>query len=887
MYLAKFKMDKVAYFVEEELITKTSAQCYSNYLSSDAVLKPYWYGNGLQSVGLTKGTSVEEEALVKLLMSHLPEGLRRRFDKHLKKTNQKKRKKGISPSNGADLSVGVEFVLSAVKSFSILFALETSKQKERLMRAHIKAVEAALDEMESKAAYARRGHGGKIHEKAKGLSFAIYTHVTSRAVDPQVHSHILIPSKFVPRTDGTFGAIEERHLHVWKNELNKVYLGKLAENVRALGYDTISTETAFEILGIPELLIDLFSKRRNELLLDAEEKGGTSANARNISARNTRAKKKVHNIDDLFSRWVEEAASYNFAIEDIERLRKRSVGLHVNDLELSEFPELTPEFLATKLVETKSSFTEPEAYKYAVDLALKSGQPVAIALKSVELMLVSDLVQELDSSSRFKRDFTTKAILKKEHAVIRDAQRLAENTFAKGLGWDELISIEKQYDIELSHEQRDAVLCAIDKPKLSIINGSAGSGKSTIMRLVNDIYSADNRQVFGVAVAKSASNNLHSEAGIPSKTIAKFLGELTKDNSTIRFGDVLVVDEAGQVGLNDAALLLKYANKIGFKIIFLGDDRQLEAISLGGILRYLSRDSVVGSSRINNIIRQTKEWDRKAVMHLRDGNAKQAILLYKQHNRLTIIDKQSDAITALVDDWRKYTELNIEAKPLVIARTWRDVASLNEQLRKVYIERGLVGNENMLIKGRVGNRTIEFKLSIGERIRLTKNDYKLGLTNGDIVTVEAISPLDAKLPKLMLKKSDGTHIDLDLREYSDARNLSYIVPSYAQTIYSAQGQTVKDKVFVLNDKGIDRANAYVALSRHKSECHLYVAKEDLGIDQTADDSQVLDLLSQQYNEDRYNKLAIERTQLGIDAKSTKSNGIQKDVPFTEKELEFS
>jgi len=274
-------------------------------------------------------------------------------------------------------------------------------------------------------------------------------------------------------------------------------------------------------------------------------------------------------------------------------------------------------------------------------------------------------------------------------------------------------------------------------------------------------------------------------------------------------------------------------------------------------------------------------------MHLRDGNAKQAILLYKQHNRLSIIDKQSDAITELVDDWRRYTELNIKAKPLVIARTWRDVASLNEQLRKVYIERGLVGNENMLIKGRVGNRTIEFELSIGERIRLTKNDYKLGLTNGDIVTVEAISPLDSKLPTLTLKKSDGTQIDLDLREYSDARNLSYIVPSYAQTIFSAQGQTVKDKVFVLNDKGIDRANAYVALSRHKSECHLYVAKEDLGIDQTADDSQVLDLLSQQYNEDRYNKLAIERTQLGIDAKLTKSNGIHKDVPFTEKELEFS
>jgi ATP-dependent exoDNAse (exonuclease V) alpha subunit len=66
---------------------------------------------------------------------------------------------------------------------------------------------------------------------------------------------------------------------------------------------------------------------------------------------------------------------------------------------------------------------------------------------------------------------------------------------------------------------------------------------------------------------------------------------------------------------------------------------------------------------------------------------------------------------------------------------------------------------------------------------------------------------------------------------------------------------------VLSDDGVDRACAYVALSRHKSDSHLYVSKSTLSPDKQIDDDQAIEILSQQYSKEQCATLAIERTSL--------------------------
>ncbi|MAF74842.1 MAG: hypothetical protein CMF17_03110 [Idiomarinaceae bacterium] len=331
-----------------------------------------------------------------------------------------------------------------------------------------------------------------------------------------------------------------------------------------------------------------------------------------------------------------------------------------------------------------------------------------------------------------------------------------------------------------------------------------------------------------------------------------------KKKSPLKFGDVLIIDEAGQVGLNHALALFSHAKSIGFKVIMVGEDKQLQPIESGSILRCLSKKNIIGSSRIETIVRQRDEWDRRSVMAFRDGMAKLGLQAYQDAQRISIVDTQTEAIEKLVSDLTVYTRKTNKPAPLVMARTWRDVSILNNKLREVLIFEGKLGTENITLTGRVGARTIPFQVSLGEKLRFTQNDSRKGYTNGDVGIVTKIETEAEEILFLVLRREDGTTVRVNLKEYSDKHERPFFVPAYAQTIYSSQGQTVEGKVFVLNDSGIERSNAYVALSRHRSECHLYISKDQFQTEQPLTNDEVIEHLAKQYSEDRYNQFAFER-----------------------------
>lgn len=378
------------------------------------------------------------------------------------------------------------------------------------------------------------------------------------------------------------------------------------------------------------------------------------------------------------------------------------------------------------------------------------------------------------------------------------------------------------------------------------------------MSIVKKLYESKNSRVYGATIAKAAAKNLESAAGIKSKTIAKTLIELDDKKSPLKFGDVLIIDEAGQVGLNHALALFTHAKSIGFKIIMVGEDKQLQPIGSGSILRCLSNTNIIGSSRIETIVRQRDEWDRLTVTAFRDGMAKLGLQAYRDAQRISIVDTQIEAIEKLVSDLTVYTRKTNKPAPLVMARTWRDVSILNNKLREALIFEGKLGTENITLTGRVGARAITFQVSLGEKLRFTQNDNRKGYTNGDVGIVTKIETVAEEILFLVLRREDGTTVRVNLKEYSDKQERPFFVPAYAQTIYSSQGQTVEGKVFVLNDSGIERSNAYVALSRHRSECHLYISKDQFQTEQPLTNDEVIEHLAKQYSEDRYNQFAFER-----------------------------
>jgi conjugative relaxase-like TrwC/TraI family protein len=106
----------------------------------------------------------------------------------------------------------LDLTFSAPKSVSVLFAVAPREVAGELIACHEEAVGAALGYLEDEAVMVRRGSGGKHAERAEGLIAAAYRHRMSRALDPQLHTHVVV-ANLARGSDGRFTALHGAPLY--------------------------------------------------------------------------------------------------------------------------------------------------------------------------------------------------------------------------------------------------------------------------------------------------------------------------------------------------------------------------------------------------------------------------------------------------------------------------------------------------------------------------------------------------------------------------------------------------------------------------------------------------------------------------------------------------
>ena len=136
---------------------------------------------------------------------------------------------------------GWDCTFSAPKSVSVLWALSDEQTRLTIEKAHESAISAALGYLEAHAAFTRRGHGGIEQEAVKGLISATFKHFTSRAGDPQLHTHCIVMN-MAPREDGSFGTIDSKHLYDHKMAAGAIYRMALGTALVQQGYDLVSSQ---------------------------------------------------------------------------------------------------------------------------------------------------------------------------------------------------------------------------------------------------------------------------------------------------------------------------------------------------------------------------------------------------------------------------------------------------------------------------------------------------------------------------------------------------------------------------------------------------------------------------------------------------------------------
>ena len=220
-----------------------------DYYSGRGEAPGEWVGSGAEALGLSGRVSATQFSA--LIAGHDP----RTPSVRLRASEQ-------DPKVAA-----FDLTFSAPKSVSVLFAVAPEQISGELVACHEEAVRAALGYLEDEAVLVRRGKGGEQVERAGGLIAAAYRHRMSRALDPQLHTHV-VAANLAGGSDGRFTALYGAPLYRAAKTAGTLYQSHL----RALVSERLGLEWgevrngAAELSGVRRPVIEHFSKRRHEML---------------------------------------------------------------------------------------------------------------------------------------------------------------------------------------------------------------------------------------------------------------------------------------------------------------------------------------------------------------------------------------------------------------------------------------------------------------------------------------------------------------------------------------------------------------------------------------------------------------------------------------------
>jgi len=435
---------------------------------------------------------------------------------------------------------GWDLTFSAPKSVSTVWAVCDPEMRQAIQAAHFAALQGAVAFLEE-GATTRRGKNGDIKEPAK-LLVATFEHGTSRAQDPQLHTHALVLNLAV-RADGTTGALESQHFYRSKMAAGALYRAELSRQLQGLGFEIKREKTTFEIKGVPQALQEEFSKRRAEIEARLEKQDKHSARAAAVAALATRTVKEHRAREELFREWQQVGKGYNFTNQEAQDL-KRFAPTRGHQVELAEAISLA----IKKISDNVSHFGERELLRATAEEAQGRGVSAAQIRSGVKAEL-----QKLDyvrlGEHKGEARFTTQELWQTERALLRGADSLRENKnhqvahrhYLYGMLKAEQRAARKAREEhakdpqavtteartpQMSDEQRQA-LSHITKETggIALVSGMAGTGKTFMLDAAREMWEAQGFKVIGASVAGKAARGLEEGAGIQSTTVARLTME--------------------------------------------------------------------------------------------------------------------------------------------------------------------------------------------------------------------------------------------------------------------------------------------------------------------------------------------------------------------------
>lgn len=225
----------------------------------------------------------------------------------------------VQNAGDADRQKAWDLTFSAPKAVSVLWACSEKEVRGVIEQCVREATTSTLSYVEREAGITRRGKGGQIKEKA-GLVFATFLHTTSRAQDPQLHTHAVLINLAL-REDGTTGSLRTVEIFRLKMTAGAMFRRELAARLeQRLGLTIEPESVGFHIRGVPKDLCEVFSKRSRAIRKVLEQRGQTGAVAAKVVTLITRMRKQVVSRPELFASWRNVANAYGWSADQARQL---------------------------------------------------------------------------------------------------------------------------------------------------------------------------------------------------------------------------------------------------------------------------------------------------------------------------------------------------------------------------------------------------------------------------------------------------------------------------------------------------------------------------------------------------------------------------------------
>ena len=371
---------------------------------------------------------------------------------------------------------------------------------------------------------------------------------------------------------------------------------------------------------------------------------------------------------------------------------------------------------------------------------------------------------------------------------------------------------------------------------LVIVEGAAGSGKTTMLRTAIEVAAQQGRPSRVVAPTLRAAQVAHDELDVPATSVAALVyahgwrwnsdGVWTRlavgdtdpatgslytgppKDARLSAGERVIVDEAGMLDQDTAHALLTITAEARATVALVGDRAQLPAVGRGGVLDMAAQ--IRGRTYdMTELHRFTDPEYAALTLSMRDrANPGETFnhLVAMGLVRLHADDEQA----------REHTTENALQGEAITVATNDEAAALNERIRAGRVETGEV-NDTVTATSSDG-----LSIGAGDLIQTRKNDTALGVANRQQWIVQQVTEDGVVYAREAAsgRKSPRT-VALPAEYVGEHAHLSY-----ATTAYGVQGATVDASHTVLTE-ATSAAGVYVGMTRGRETNRLHVVATDM------------------------------------------------------------